>query len=152
MWNFPKFLFPSFLCSNLLIQILWLCFISIGKEDWARVTVLCLQLWIYISMFRSRTNIQMLTEDLCRISNMLHARTLQKKTMKICIWLYGLFVISGAAFLVTIFRSGNVFRVAADDPAFSCSCQSSCGDGEGNCSVVARLVSKAVQHHKVTCM
>ncbi|GIY67926.1 uncharacterized protein CDAR_619921 [Caerostris darwini] len=107
--EFPKILVPSFLCFNLLIQILWLCFISIGKEDWARVIVLCLQLWIYISMFRSRTKIRLLTEDLYRISNMLHARTLQKKMMKICIWLYGLFVISGAAFLeVTIFRSGMV--------------------------------------------
>ncbi|GIY07661.1 hypothetical protein CDAR_216681 [Caerostris darwini] len=109
IWNFPKFLFPSFLCFNLMIQIMWLCFFSIGKEDWARVIVLCLQLWIYISMFRSRTKIRMLTENLYRISNMLHAHTLQKKMMKICIWLYGLFVISGTAFLeVTIFRSGMV--------------------------------------------
>ncbi|GIY07663.1 hypothetical protein CDAR_216701 [Caerostris darwini] len=61
-------------------------------------------------MFRSRTKIRLLTEDLYRISNMLNARILQKKMMKICIWMYGSFVISGTAFLeVTIFRSGMYF-------------------------------------------
>ncbi|GIY10943.1 hypothetical protein CEXT_219821 [Caerostris extrusa] len=81
MWNFPKFLVPSFLCFNLVIQILWLCFISIGQDEWSALMVLCLQLWIYISVFRSRTKIRLLTEDLYRISNMLHAYTRQKKKM-----------------------------------------------------------------------
>ncbi|GIY12632.1 hypothetical protein CDAR_104221 [Caerostris darwini] len=71
-----------------------LFFFSIGKDQWAGLIVLSLQLWIYISVFRSRTKIRLLTEDLYRISNMLHAHTLQKKKMlKIYIWLYCLFVI-----------------------------------------------------------
>ncbi|GIY67916.1 hypothetical protein CDAR_619831 [Caerostris darwini] len=110
MWNFPKFLVPSFLCFNLVIQILWLCFISMGQDEWSALMVLCLQLWIYISVFQSRTRIRMLTEDLYRISNMLHAYTLQKKKMmKIHIWMYCLFVILGMTFLeVTFFRSGMI--------------------------------------------
>ncbi|GIY26627.1 hypothetical protein CEXT_8001 [Caerostris extrusa] len=156
-------------------------------DQWAGLIVLSLQLWIYISMFRSRTKIRLLTEDLYRISNMLHAHTLQKKKMlKICIWLYCLFVILGTAFFDATFSVlvcneyiGNallvwlhfcilpndnnmlgiffygisaVLCVADDDLAFSCSCQSSCGEGEGNCSVFARLVSKGVQHRKITCL
>ncbi|GIY56696.1 uncharacterized protein CDAR_126631 [Caerostris darwini] len=72
--------------------------------------VLSLQLWIYISVFRSRNKIRLLTEDLYRISNMPHAYTLQKKKMmKIHIWMYCLFVILGMVFLeVTFFRSGMI--------------------------------------------
>ncbi|GIX70053.1 hypothetical protein CEXT_10451 [Caerostris extrusa] len=108
MWNFPKFLFPSFVCFNLVNQIMWLCFISIAQDEWAGLVVLSLELWIYIGVFRSRTKIRLLTEDLYRISNMLHAYTLQKKKMmKIYIWMYGLFVILGTAFFeVTFFKSG----------------------------------------------
>ncbi|GIY37587.1 hypothetical protein CDAR_285741 [Caerostris darwini] len=108
IWNFPKFLFPSFLCFNLVNQILWLCFISIAQDEWAGLVVLSLELWIYISVFRSRNNIRLLTEDLYRISNMLHAHTLQKKKMlKIYIWMYCLFGFLGTAFFeVTFFKSG----------------------------------------------
>ncbi|GIY47364.1 uncharacterized protein CDAR_501931 [Caerostris darwini] len=110
MGNFPKFLFPSFICFNLVIQILYLCFISNAKDEWAGLMVLSLQLWIYISVFRSRTRILLLTEDLYRISNMLHAYTVQKKKMlKIYIWMNCLFVILGTAFFeVTFFRSGMI--------------------------------------------
>ncbi|GIY57226.1 uncharacterized protein CDAR_230061 [Caerostris darwini] len=108
LWNFPKVLVPSFLCFNMVIQILWMCFISMGQDEWSALIILCLQLWIYISVFQSRTKIRLLTEDLYIISNMMHAYTLQKKKlMKNYIWMYGLFAISGTAFMeVTIFRSG----------------------------------------------
>ncbi|GIY47358.1 hypothetical protein CDAR_501901 [Caerostris darwini] len=79
IWNLPKFLFPSFLCLNLVNQILWLCFISSYKDEWVTLIVLFLQLWIYISVFRSRTRIRLLTEDLFRISNMLRVYTIQKR-------------------------------------------------------------------------
>ncbi|GIY77249.1 hypothetical protein CEXT_320761 [Caerostris extrusa] len=82
MWNFPKFLLPSFLCFNLVIQIMWMCFISIAKDEWAALMILCLQLWIHISVFRSRTRIRLLTEDLYRISNMLHAYTPEKEDVE----------------------------------------------------------------------
>ncbi|GIY57222.1 hypothetical protein CDAR_230041 [Caerostris darwini] len=110
MWNFPKYLVPSFLCFNVVVQILWLCLISFSKDEFAALMMLCLQMWIYISVFQSRTKIRLLTDDLYRISNMLHDHTLQKKKMmKIYIWMYGLFVILGAAFLeVTFFRSGII--------------------------------------------
>ncbi|GIX68587.1 hypothetical protein CEXT_296261 [Caerostris extrusa] len=43
---------------------MWLCFISIAKDEWAGLVVLSLQLWIYITVFQSRTRIRLLTEDL----------------------------------------------------------------------------------------
>ncbi|GIY10940.1 hypothetical protein CEXT_219791 [Caerostris extrusa] len=79
MWNFPKFLVPIFICVNLVTQILWLCFITISRDELVGVMVHCLQLWICISVFRSRTKIRLLTEDLYRISNMLHAYTLRRR-------------------------------------------------------------------------
>ncbi|GIZ04645.1 hypothetical protein CEXT_164881 [Caerostris extrusa] len=68
--------------------------------------VLFLQLWIYISVFRSRTKIRLLTEELHRISNMLYAYTLQeKKIFKVYIWVYCLFVTFLAISLeVTLFQ------------------------------------------------
>ncbi|GIY52831.1 hypothetical protein CDAR_432621 [Caerostris darwini] len=71
--------------------------------------VLSLQLWIYISVFRSHTRIRLLMEDLYRISNMLHAHTPQKNMLKIYIWMYCLLVILGTAFFeVTFLRFGMI--------------------------------------------
>ncbi|GIY94408.1 hypothetical protein CEXT_369381 [Caerostris extrusa] len=81
MWTFPKFLFPCTLGCLTVIQTLWICFISNYKDDWAVLTVMFLQVWIYISVFRSRTRIRQLTEELFKISNMLHVYTIQKKKM-----------------------------------------------------------------------
>ncbi|GIY94377.1 hypothetical protein CEXT_369171 [Caerostris extrusa] len=77
--NSSKYLFPCILIYLAVIQILWLCFISSYKDEWATLIVLFLQLWIYISVFRSRTKIRLLTEELHRISNMLRVYTLKKK-------------------------------------------------------------------------
>ncbi|GIY03045.1 uncharacterized protein CDAR_511461 [Caerostris darwini] len=110
MCNSGKCLFPCVLCYITVIQILWLCFISGYKDKWAALSVLFLQLWIYISVFRSRTKIRMLTEELNRISNMLRVYTLQKtKTLKIYIWVYCLFVTFMTVFLeMTLFNSGMI--------------------------------------------
>ncbi|GIY26603.1 hypothetical protein CDAR_41381 [Caerostris darwini] len=110
MCNSGKYLFPCVLCYLTVIQILWLCFISGYKDEWAALIVLFLQLWIYISVFRSRTKIRLLTEELYRISNMLRVYTLQKKKMlKIYIWVYCLFVAFMTVFLeVTIINSGMI--------------------------------------------
>ncbi|GIY38491.1 hypothetical protein CDAR_39261 [Caerostris darwini] len=112
MWNFPKYLYPCLLCCNLLFQIMWLFFVSNYKDDWAVLIVLFLQLWNYICVFRSRASIQLLTEDLYRISNMLRVYTIQKKKMlRIYIWLYCLFVISlTVVFEVTLFNSGMIVQ------------------------------------------
>ncbi|GIY87349.1 uncharacterized protein CDAR_371871 [Caerostris darwini] len=93
-----------------MIQTLYLCFISNAKDEWAGLMILSLQLWIYISVFRCRTRIRLLTENLYRISNTLHAHTVHKKKMlKVYIWMYCLFVILGAAFFeMTFFRSGMI--------------------------------------------
>ncbi|GIY67924.1 uncharacterized protein CDAR_619901 [Caerostris darwini] len=104
MWNFPKFLVPIFICVNLVTEIMWLCFISISRDELVGLMIQCLQMWICISVFQSRSKIRLLTEDLYRISNMLHAYTLQeKKMMKIHIWMYCLFVILGTVFLEVMF-------------------------------------------------
>ncbi|GIY03043.1 uncharacterized protein CDAR_511451 [Caerostris darwini] len=110
IWNFPKYLFLSILGCLTVIQTLWLCFISSYKDEWAALIVLYLQLWIYISVFRSRTRIRPLTEDLYRISNMLHAYTIQKKKiLKINIWVYCLFVTFVAVFFeMTLFNTGLI--------------------------------------------
>ncbi|GIY94393.1 hypothetical protein CEXT_369271 [Caerostris extrusa] len=79
MCNSAKYLFPCVLCYLAVIQILWLCFISGYKDEWAALIALFLQLWIYISVFRSRTKIRLVTEELNRISNTLRVYTLQKK-------------------------------------------------------------------------
>ncbi|GIY31372.1 hypothetical protein CEXT_12831 [Caerostris extrusa] len=55
-------------------QILWLCFVSRYKDECASLIVLFLQLWIYISLFRSRTRIRLLMEDL--FQNIEHAACL----------------------------------------------------------------------------
>ncbi|GIY94392.1 hypothetical protein CEXT_369261 [Caerostris extrusa] len=93
-----------------MIQILWLTFISNHKDEWTVLIVLFLQLWISICVFRSRARIRLLTEELYRISNMLHVYTIQKKKMlKIFIWVYCLFVTCVTVFLaVTVFNSGMV--------------------------------------------
>ncbi|GIY47371.1 hypothetical protein CDAR_501971 [Caerostris darwini] len=69
--NSAKYLFPCLLSYIAVVQILWLCFVSSYKDEWATLIVVFLQLWIYISMFRSRTKIRQLTEELHRISNMM---------------------------------------------------------------------------------
>ncbi|GIY94399.1 uncharacterized protein CEXT_369321 [Caerostris extrusa] len=108
--EFPKYLFPCLMCCSGVIQILWLTFISNHKDEWTVLIVLFLQLWIAICVFRSRTTIRLLTEDLYRISNMLHVYTIQKKKMlKIFVWVYCVFVTTVTVFLaVTIFNSGMV--------------------------------------------
>ncbi|GIY94373.1 hypothetical protein CEXT_369151 [Caerostris extrusa] len=68
MWNFPKYLFPCLLCGNVVIQILWLTFISNSKDYWAVLVVQFLQLWICICVFRSRARLRLLTKELYRIS------------------------------------------------------------------------------------
>ncbi|GIY07659.1 uncharacterized protein CDAR_216661 [Caerostris darwini] len=112
MWNLTKYLFPCLLCCNLVFQIVSLSFVSDCRDDWAVLIVLFLQLWICVSVFRSRARIRLLTEDLYRISNMLHEYPFQKKKMlEICIWLYCLLVISVfAVFEVTLFNSGMIFH------------------------------------------
>ncbi|GIY79380.1 uncharacterized protein CDAR_204631 [Caerostris darwini] len=98
------------MCCNVLIQILWLIFISNNKDEWTVLIVLFLQLWISICVFQSRARIRLLTKELDRISNILHVYIIQKKKMlKIFIWLYCLFVSSVTVFFtVTIFNSGMV--------------------------------------------
>ncbi|GIY38484.1 uncharacterized protein CDAR_39221 [Caerostris darwini] len=93
-----------------MIQILWLTFISNHKDEWTVLIVLFLQLWISICVFRCRARIRLLTEELYRISNMLHVYTIQKKKMlKIFIWVYCLFVTCVTVFLaVMVFNSGMV--------------------------------------------
>ncbi|GIZ04640.1 hypothetical protein CEXT_164851 [Caerostris extrusa] len=61
-------------------------------------------------MFRSRTRIRLLTEELFKISNMLCVFTIQKKKMlKIFIWMYCLFVAFMTVFFeVTLFSTGLV--------------------------------------------
>ncbi|GIY10933.1 uncharacterized protein CEXT_219741 [Caerostris extrusa] len=92
------------------MQILWLCFISNYKDEWAAMIVVFLQLWIYVSVYRSRTKFRLLTEELHRISNMLRVYTLKtKKMLKIYIWVYCLFVTFMTVFLeATLFNSGMI--------------------------------------------
>ncbi|GIY47362.1 uncharacterized protein CDAR_501921 [Caerostris darwini] len=110
MWNIPKYLIPCLLCYLAVMQILWLCFLSTHKDEWAALIVLFLQLWIYICLFRSRTRIHLLTEELFKISNMLRAFTIQKKKLlKIYISMYCLFVAFMTVFFeVTVFSTGLI--------------------------------------------
>ncbi|GIY11974.1 hypothetical protein CEXT_290181 [Caerostris extrusa] len=59
------------LCCLSLIQILWICLISNHKDEWAVLIILSFQLWIYITVFQSRTRIRLLTEEL--LQNIEHA-------------------------------------------------------------------------------
>ncbi|GIY94398.1 hypothetical protein CEXT_369311 [Caerostris extrusa] len=108
--NSAKYLFPCLLSYLAVVQILWLCFVSSYKDEWATLIVLFLHLWIYISMFRSRTKIRQRMEELHRISNMMCVYTLKtKKIFKVCICLYCLFMTFLAIFLeVTLFNSGMI--------------------------------------------
>ncbi|GIY94400.1 uncharacterized protein CEXT_369331 [Caerostris extrusa] len=92
------------------MQILWQYFISSYKDEWAALIVAFLQLWIYISVFRSRTKIRLLTEELFKISNMLRVFTIQKKKMlKIYISMYCSFVAFMTVFFeVTLFSTGLI--------------------------------------------
>ncbi|GIY52830.1 uncharacterized protein CDAR_432611 [Caerostris darwini] len=110
MLNFPKYLFLCLLCGNVVIQILWLSFISSSKNYWPVLAVQFLQLCIYICVFRSRARIRLLTKELYRISKMLYFYTIQKKKiLKIYIWMYCLFVISmTVVFALTFVCSGMI--------------------------------------------
>ncbi|GIY94410.1 hypothetical protein CEXT_369401 [Caerostris extrusa] len=110
MWNLTKYRFPCILGCITVIQTLWLCFISNNKDERAALIVLFLQLWIYISVFRSRTRIRLLTEELFKISNMLRVYTIQKKKLlKIYIWVYCSFVTFVTVFFeVTFFNTGLI--------------------------------------------
>ncbi|GIY38485.1 uncharacterized protein CDAR_39231 [Caerostris darwini] len=83
---------------------------SIIEDYWAVLIVQFLRLVICICVFRSRARIRLLTKELYRISNMLNFYTIQKnKMLKICIWLYCLFVISMiVVFAVTFVSSGMI--------------------------------------------
>ncbi|GIX84821.1 uncharacterized protein CDAR_490561 [Caerostris darwini] len=112
LWNFPKYLFPFLLLSVIVIQSLWLSFLSDGKDEWTALIILFLELWIYIIVFRSRTRIRLLTENLYRISHMLSVHTIQRKhTLKLYIWVYCLFVTCGAVcFELALFNSGMIVQ------------------------------------------
>ncbi|GIY88589.1 hypothetical protein CEXT_663671 [Caerostris extrusa] len=88
-------------------QCLWLSFLSDAKDEWTALIILFLQLWIYINLFRSRTRIHLLTNNLERISNMIRVDTIQRKdTLKIYIWVYCLLVTCWTAcFEVALFNS-----------------------------------------------
>ncbi|GIY08986.1 uncharacterized protein CEXT_351991 [Caerostris extrusa] len=109
-WNFPKYLFPSLLCFIIVAQSLWLIFFYDARDELTALVILFLQLWIYIILFRSRTRIRLLTENLYRISHMLSVHTIQRKrTLKIYIWVYCLLVKCGTAcFEVALFNSGMI--------------------------------------------
>ncbi|GIX88742.1 hypothetical protein CDAR_165101 [Caerostris darwini] len=110
LWNFPKYLFPSLLCSAIVTQSLWLSFLSDAEDEWTALIILFLQLWIYINLFRSRTRIRPLTKNLERISNMVRVDTIQRKgSLKIYIWVYCLLVMCWTAcFEVALFNSRMV--------------------------------------------
>ncbi|GIY10941.1 hypothetical protein CEXT_219801 [Caerostris extrusa] len=80
------------------------------KDEWAALIVLFLRTVDLISVFRSRPKIRLLSDKLFRISNMLRIFAIQKKkTLKIYIWIYCLFVAFMTVFFeMMLFSSGLI--------------------------------------------